>query len=432
MDRLTSRRRWLAGAAMAVGGVRAGRAAPAFSVKAPPATGSRTPPVAAPAKSAAPSLALGALFPFSGTLGLLGDESFRGLELATDAQNAAGGVFGRTLRLVRGDAGNPAQAAAEVARLIHAEQVAAIFGSGPSGLSLAASQPAELAGVPFFELGAAADAITARGFKYLFRSCPTARQRTALAVDAVPDMLAGLWRVPAASLRIAILHVDTPEASATAGLQAAHAKARGLTLSDSLSYAAGSTDLGPTILRLRGDGAEVVLHTGTASDIALLYRGMAASRWKPRMIIGAAGEYALGDTMQAVGPGFAGTLDADVTQYRVNPLIAPGVAALAAAYRLKYGAPPRSGQSLASYAGARLFYDAMARAGAPDKDRLRAAVLATDVPAGGTAAGWGGRFDAAGQNIRAVPFLMQWRGGAQVTVFPGYAAAAPPDGRFGA
>jgi branched-chain amino acid transport system substrate-binding protein len=422
MDRLTSRRRWLVGAAVAAGAVRSARAAPA------PAS----PPARQAAKAAAPSLALGALFPFSGTLGLLGDESFRGLELATDARNAAGGVFGHTVRLVRGDASDPAQAVAEANRLIGAEHVAAIFGSGPSGLSLAASQPAELAGVPFFELGAPADAITARGFKYLFRSCPTATQRTALSVDAVPDMLAGLWHVPASRLKLAILHVDTPEAATTAGLQAARAKMRGLTLSDTLSYAAGTTDMGPTIQRLRGDGAEVVLHTGTASDIALLYRGLAAAKWQPRMIIGAAGDYALGNTMQAVGAGFAGTLDADVTQYKVNPAIAPGVAALAAAYLLKYGAPPRSGQSLASYAGATLFYDAMARAGAADKDKLRAAVLASDVPAGGTVAGWGARFDETGQNLRAAPFLMQWRNGAQVTVFPGYAAVAPPDGRFGA
>ena len=33
----------------------------------------------------------------------------------------------------------------------------------------------------------------------------------------------------------------------------------------------------------------------------------------------------------------------DLTQYRVNPAVAPGVEAVAAAYQRKYGAPPRSG-----------------------------------------------------------------------------------------
>ena len=69
---------------------------------------------------------------------------------------------------------NAGQGVAETHRLMGTEHVVAIFGGGPSSVSLAASQQAELAGTPFFELTAPADAITARGFKYLFRSCPTA------------------------------------------------------------------------------------------------------------------------------------------------------------------------------------------------------------------------------------------------------------------
>ena len=46
---------------------------------------------------------IGALYPFSGGLALLGDESFRGLELATEERNAAGGVKGQPLQIVKGD-----------------------------------------------------------------------------------------------------------------------------------------------------------------------------------------------------------------------------------------------------------------------------------------------------------------------------------------
>jgi branched-chain amino acid transport system substrate-binding protein len=426
IDIHTTRRRLLFGTALAAACARATAAQTAPAAAPPPAPAPTTP------KPPAESLAFGALFPSSGNPGLLGDESFRGLDLATDERNAAGGLLGRSIRLVRGDASDPNQAIAETRRLMEAEHVAALFGSGPSGVSLAASQPAELAGTPFFELVAPADAITARSFKYLFRSCPTSSQRTALAVNTVPDMLARLWHVRASALKVAILHEDTVDATTTAKLQEQQAHARGLTVIDNLSYAAGATDLSPAIVRLRGDGADVVLHTGTATDITLLYRGLAKAGWKPRMIIGAAGDYALGDTMQVVGASFQGTMNADVTQYRVNPALAPGVAAVAAAYRSKYGAPPRSGQSLASYVGAKLFYDAIARAGSTDKDKIRAAVLATDVPPGGTAAGWGAKFDDNGQNIRAAPFLMQWRDGAQVTVSPDDAAVASPVATLGA
>ena len=101
------------------------------------------------------------------------------------------------------------------------------------------------------------------------------------------------------------------------------------------------------------------------------------------------------------------------------------------AYKRRYGSDPRSGHSLANFVGARVFLDAVQRAGGTDKDRIRAAVLATDVAEGTTATGWGMRFDERGQNMRARPFLLQWQGGRQVTVFPEQAAVAQARGQMG-
>src|SRR3954469_11479538 len=125
-------------------------------------------------QAAAPAseLRLGALYPFSGNLALLGDESFRGLELAVEERNAAGGLLGRPVKLARGDAQDQAQALAEVRRLITETRVHAVLGTYASPLAFAATQASELAGVPYFELGAIADALTDRGFRYVFRTCP--------------------------------------------------------------------------------------------------------------------------------------------------------------------------------------------------------------------------------------------------------------------
>ena len=127
----------------------------------------------APAQAA--DLKLGALYPFSGGLALLGDESFRGVQLAVDERNAAGGINGDKIMLVKADAVDANQAVGEARRLTSVENVAAIFGSYASGISQAATQVTELAGVPYFELGAIADTITGRGFKYVFRSNPPAK-----------------------------------------------------------------------------------------------------------------------------------------------------------------------------------------------------------------------------------------------------------------
>ena len=51
--------------------------------------------MAAANASAQDSIKFGALYPFSGALALLGDESFRGFELAVEERNAAGGIGGK-------------------------------------------------------------------------------------------------------------------------------------------------------------------------------------------------------------------------------------------------------------------------------------------------------------------------------------------------
>ena len=117
---------------------------------------------------------LGALYPFSGSLALLGDESYRGLEIAIAERNASGGLKGEQIKLLKADAVDAGQAVGAARKLTSVENVTAVFGSYSSALAFAATQVTELAGVPYFELGAVSDNITERDLKYVMRSNPTA------------------------------------------------------------------------------------------------------------------------------------------------------------------------------------------------------------------------------------------------------------------
>lgn len=375
---------------------------------------------------------LGALYPFSGSLALLGDESFRGLEMAVEERNANGGVLNRQVRLAKGDAVDQNQAIAEARRLIGTERVTAVFGTYASPLAFAATQVAELQGVPYFEMGAISDPITERGFRYVFRTCPRASDFGAATVGGLVDALAPAFAVDPASLRIAILHEEALYGQTVAAFQEAHLRARGLNLVEKIAYAARSVDLSSVVQRLRGVSADIVLHTGYQNDIVLFFRGMQEAGWKPRMVIGSGAGYSLTDTARAVGPAFEGVMNVDFTQFAVNEDYAPGAAAFVEAYKRRYGSEPRSGHSLANYFGARVCLDAVQRAGAADKDRIRNAMMAADVAEGTTPTGWGVRFDEKGQNMRAKPFLLQWQGGRQVTVFPAQAAVAQLRPQLGA
>ncbi len=384
-----------------------------------------------PAPAQASELRIGALFPFTGSLALLGDEAFRGLELAVEDRNAAGGVAGRPLRLVRGDAPDQAHAVAEARRLMGAERVAAIFGTTASPAAFAATQVAEAQGIAYFELGALADSITDRGFRGVFRTGPRATEVGALAVEAVPEVLAPAWGADAGALRIALLHEDGLDGQGVSAAQEAEIRRRGLLQVDRIGYAARSAEFAPLVQRLRGAGAEVVLHAARQNDILQFFRAIEEVGFAPRMVIGAGGGYALADTARAVGPGFEGVMNVDVPQFAVNDAFAPGAAAFAETYKRRFGADPRSGHSLASHVGAQACLEAMHRAGGAERDRLRAALLAADVAEGGCANGWGLRFDERGQNTRARPLLTQWQGGRQVTIWPTEAAVTGARGRLG-
>jgi branched-chain amino acid transport system substrate-binding protein len=375
---------------------------------------------------------IGALYPFSGTFALPGDESYRGVELAAEERNTQGGVLGRQIRLIKGDATDAAQAVAEARRLMGAERAHAILGTYASALSLAASQVVELQGVPYIELGATADSLTERGFRNLFRTCPRATDYAEVAIETVIEVLGPLYRTDPTSLKLALLHEDAPEGQAMASAQEQQIRVRGIQQVEKIAYAPRAGDIASLAPRLRGVGAEVVLHAcAQQNDIVAFFRGMQEAKWQPRMVVGAAGDYALADTARAVGAGFEGVMTVDVTQYAVNERLAPGVKAFVELYKRKYGSDPRSGHSLANYVGAWVFLDAAQRAGAIDRDRFRAAMLATDIAKGVTATGWGMGFDEKGQNQRARPFLVQWQGGRLVTVFPPQAAVEQPHGRLG-
>lgn len=368
----------------------------------------------------------GALYPFSGQLALLGEESARGLEIAVDEINAAGGIQGEKVVLVRGDAVDNNQAIGEARRLISLEQVAAIFGTYSSARSIAASQVAELSGIPYFELGAVADEVTGRGLKYLFRTNPYAADMGKMIVDMVADKIApGISKKPE-ELKIGIIYEDSSYGTSVSTHQANYAKERGVNVVVSSGYPAATVDMSSLVLELKQAGVDVVLQTSYQNDSVLFLQQANEAGYKPAAVIGGGGGYSMQPTADAVGHDVIdGVLDVDFTQYLVNTKATPGLDAFVEAYKAKYGSAPRSGHSLNNYVGAKALLEAIDKAKGFEPDTIVEAVKAMDIPDGATAAGYGIKFGENNQNERASMMGMQWQGGKLVTVYPDAAATAP-------
>ncbi|MDW8399260.1 MAG: ABC transporter substrate-binding protein, partial [Acetobacteraceae bacterium] len=382
---------------------------------------------AAPAPAQQPrnaELRLGALFPFTGPLAIYGDEVFRGLSLAVAAANEAGGIAGRPVVLLRADAADAASAVAETRRLA-AEGVPLLFGTFATGAALAASQAADQQGMSFVELAAAADALTARGFRHVFRTGPEAAGLAGLAAAfTVGPVASALGREPA-RLRIALLTERGARGLALATALAAAFAGTGVPAPENLIAVPGE-DLAPLIGRLRAAETEVLFHDSDQAGILALARALAQEGLRPPVRIGLGAGYSLSDSAAVAGAAIEGAFSLDVPQYGAAESAAPGARRFAAAYRTAFGQEPRCGQSLAAFAGAEMALAALAAARGPEREALRAAFLALDRPVGSAPNGWGAAFSESGQNRRAFGHLHQWQDGRLVTVWPADAATAPP------
>ncbi|MAB08476.1 MAG: amino acid-binding protein [Rhodobacteraceae bacterium] len=366
----------------------------------------------------------GALFPFSGGLALLGEESFRGVELAVEEINAAGGIQGEQIELVRGDAVDNNQAIGEARRLISREGVKAILGTYSSSRSIAASQVAELSGIPYFELGAVADEVTGRDLQYLYRTNPTAETMGIMTIDMIVDKIAPGLGVEPSELKIGVIHEDSAYGTSVAGHQEEYGAEKGLNIVTVQGYPSSTVDMSSLVLDLKDRDVDVVLQTSYQNDSVLFLNQSAEAGFEPDAIIGGGGGYSLTATAEAVGDKMEGVLDVDFTQYAVNTEFTPGLEDFLSAYQDKYGEDPRSGHSLNNYVGAMAILEGIGEGEGFEPDQIVAAVEAIDIPSGETAAGYGVKFGEQNQNERAMMMGMQWQGGKLVTVYPSDAAVA--------
>ncbi len=114
--------------------------------------------------SAQEPIKIGTIFPFTGANAVFGNQNFQGVDIAADMVNERGGVRGRKILLIKGDAPSPAAAISETNRLITREGLRILLGSTSSAIAIPATQEAEKNKVIYWEGMAVANDVTTRGF----------------------------------------------------------------------------------------------------------------------------------------------------------------------------------------------------------------------------------------------------------------------------
>lgn len=366
------------------------------------------------------TLKVGALYPLSGGLALLGEESFRGAELAVEEANKNGGIAGgKKIKLVKGDAVDADAAQAEANRLINQENIKTIVGSYSSSISFAASEVAERSGVLYWELGAVSDTITDRKYKYVVRTNPPASYFSKVHVDFIKEVVTKKLGKDIKDIKVSLVYEDSTYGTTIADEAANLAKKEGINVVSKQGYSAGSNDLSSVVLNTKKAAPDVLIAVSYLNDAILLARQSEELGLKVPVFIGSGGGHTMTDFKDAMGEKANGILDIDFPQYQINREATPGIEEFIALYKEKYGEDPRSGHSLTNYMGMKVVLDVMDKVGEVDPDKLKEEALKYTADPGSTVTGWGVEFDQeSGQNKLGQPYVHQWINGELKTVWP--------------
>lgn len=372
----------------------------------------------APAAFAQQTLKVGAINPFSGPTAQYGAEVTRGFEMAAEKANAAGGVLGRKVEIVHGDAANPQQGIQAVEQLMHKDKVDMFAGTYTSGISNTASDAAMRFNKLYLETIALAEELTARSLPNYIRTGPNAGTFAQSTIDTLRDLVAPTLKKPMNELKVWIEHEDSVYGTGIAQKQKRLLEAFGVKIVGVGAHSARTIDMNDTVLRIKAANPDVLIETGYVADGNLLLKTMRDQGFKPAATV----FLGTGDTPETVAAlgaaGVEGLLVIAYPRFDVAESFAPGVKAYRDAYRTKYQVDPIQTQSLTSYVGMLILFEAIQAAGSIEPEKVRAAAAKMDKPIGSYVNGYGVKFDKDFQNQRAVTTTVQWQAGKVVTVFP--------------
>lgn len=373
---------------------------------------------------------IGTIFSRTGPLANLGLESWRGAELARIVQNQQGGILGKKIVFINGDAVDPKAAVSEVERLCTVEKVSAILGSFSSSISLAASAKADQHKVVYWELGAVGDQITQRGLRHVFRTCPTGSDLGRDQLRFALDVLASKIGKTKASIRIASIYEDSAYGTACAEGIRDMAKKIGVNLIIDQSYNFKANDLSSLVMRVKATNPDVILESSYENDGILFFRQAEELGLKARIIVGSGGGMNLPGYQKALGNAINDKVcNVGYPGYNLNPKYAKGIDMLADLYEKTFGLKPTAVFSVINYMGTMALWDVIKRAGSMDSEKIVNEAVKTDISGDKTLLRYGIKFyppgnENMGQNMLARYFVSQWQNGELVIVYP-YEAASP-------
>ena len=367
--------------------------------------------------------------PTSGPWARQGDLMVKGANLAIEHINAAGGIKalnGAKMKLLVFDAGDSVEKAKNAAQRMVAQEpdLVGATGSWLSSFTLSVTEVTERAELPVLTLSYS-DAITSRGFKYVFQ---TSLGGGAQAVSALPAILKLAEDATGKKPASAGIVMDNTAASVSFSkpMREGGLAKLGLKLVVDETFTPPLSDCTPLIQKVRSSRPEILLLLPTSiSDDKLCVEKMS------EMGLGKGRVPTISNGAHIGAPDMLKNSTKEIIEgvmTIVGNWPAKGHEKIGAEFVQKSGEPWMTQDSLSTYGDMWIFKEAMEKAGSADKKKVAEAIRTMDSKEGSAKFFPGGRmkFDEQGRRVDADLVIVQWQNGMPITVYPEASAVAKP------
>jgi branched-chain amino acid transport system substrate-binding protein len=369
------------------------------------------------------TLKIGVILPLTGPNAMIGQEEKRGIDMAIEKINAAGGALKKKVELIIEDnRGDPTVIVSAAEKLITRDKVVALTGgySSVESLALLAAMK-KYEPVTVWQGGGAVKIDQMYGkerwFFMLHPRSPDYQRNIA-------DFLNSIQPKPK---RIALAYEDTSYGVDHSKVAKGYLTELGFELVTFEPFKSGTLDFSPLLTKIKGAKPEIFYWVGYAGDSILITKQAKELGFTPKMLLDTVGvgfpeyrdslkkdsEYVCGIEVWAPSTKFAAS-----TQY---PQFFPKTEDWVAEYQKRYNREPNY-WSIISYVSLFTLTNAINKAGTTDKEKLITALEATDTMTPmGHMKFFKNQFGAIHQSFHEM-VVFQWQKGEKVTLWPKKAA----------
>src|SRR5712672_2412571 len=384
----------------------------------------------APAEAQTKEVKVALIAPLSGPWARQGQLMRMGADMAIDEINEKGGIQklgGAKFELVVGDAGDNTEKAKNAAQRLLSDQPDLVGGSGAwlSSFTLAVTEVTERAQLPWLTLSYS-DAITNRGFKFVFQTSPTADWQASETLPTAIKLAEAATGKRPKTIGIIQDNTASPVSFGKQLREGGGLDKVGLKPVVDQIFTPPLSDATPLVDKVRSAKPDfLMLLTSAMPDCKLVLEKLDEFKLSKGKVplVGNGAPFGSPELLKTIGPELLEGLLFSVANWPMK-----GQEEFIERFKKRTGEPFLTQDGLCGYGDVAILKEALELAGAADKLKFAEAIRTMNLTTGPAAQSFPGpiKFDDKGRRQDVPMIFAQWQKGVPVTVFPTELALAKP------